>query len=70
MRDDEHVVECWDSERGEFVTMPSRLARLMVLPAGRFGWLDDGYVADLWHEAHPAAIDAALASILALRGAS
>lgn len=32
--DDEHAVECWDSERGEFVTMPSRLARSMVFPAG------------------------------------
>ena len=69
VRDDEHAVECWDSERGEFVTMLSMLARSMVLPAGHFGWLDDGYVADLWHEARPAAIDAALASILALRGA-
>ena len=66
MRDDEHAMECWYRERGEFFTMPSRLARSMVLPAGRFSWIDDGYVAGLWHEARPAAIDAALASILAL----
>ena len=61
LRDDEHAAALWDSERGEFVTMPSRLAGSTVLPAGRSGWIDDGY-----HEARPAAIDAALASILAL----
>ncbi len=61
LREDEHAAALWDSERGEFVTIPSRLAGSTVLPAGRSGWIDDGY-----HEARPAAIDAALASILAL----
>ena len=68
-RDDEHAAECWDSERGEFVTLPRRPARTTAMPAGRCDWLDDGYMAGLWHEARPAAIDAALASVLALRGA-
>ena len=60
-------MECWDSERGEFVTAQAR-------PAKRTSYrcrADEPYADDLptvWLDARPAAIEAALDSIRAVHG--
>jgi hypothetical protein len=67
LRDDEHAVECWDSERGEFVTAQARPAKR----ASSRCRADEPYADDLptvWLDARPAAIEAALDSIRAAHG--
>jgi hypothetical protein len=64
-RDDEHRAEHWDIDLGEFVTAPATPARRN---AARTSWPEADDLGDVWHEARPAALDAAMASIRAVCG--
>jgi hypothetical protein len=58
-RDEDHPAEHWDVDLGEFVTAPP-------VPARRTTWRDAEDLGNAWHEARPAALDAAMASIQAV----
>lgn len=60
-RDDDHPAEHWDVDLGEFVTAPP-------VPARRTTWRDAEDLGNSWHEARPAALDAAMASVRAACG--
>lgn len=63
--DDDHPAEHWDFDLGEFVTAPPVPARRN---ATRTTWRDAEDLCNAWHEARPAALDAAIASVRAACG--